>query len=171
MLQGLNPKHILDWVGFQFTGSVVGLDEKGVAFLAEGGGHAKIIKGRAVEVPQYRFGRGLLHRQIVVGAGPVGNGLRVAAGTSGVAKVGRFGGCHRRRDKHAKHGEQNDRRARSQGCQLSRATPRDGVGSLYAGWVTEAFAQAILSARGVIAITDNPAGACKVGEHTRGDAG
>jgi hypothetical protein len=30
----------------------------------------------------------------------------------------------------------------------------------------EAFAQTILSAMGVVAITDNPVGACKVSEHT-----
>ena len=90
MLQGLNPKHILDRISLQLASGVIGLDEKGVASLAEGGGHAKIIKGRVVEVPQYRLGRGLLHRQIVMGVCPVGSSLLVAAGAAGITDVARF---------------------------------------------------------------------------------
>ena len=72
MLQGLNPKNIRDSVGLQLAGGIVCLDEKGVAFLAEGRGQAKIIEGCVVEVAQDRLGRGFLHRQIVVRICPVG---------------------------------------------------------------------------------------------------
>ena len=89
LLQGLNPKHILDRISLQLTRSVIGLDEKGVPFLAEGGGDAKIIECCVVEVAQDRLGRGLLHRQIVVGVSPVGSGLLVAAGAGGIAEIRR----------------------------------------------------------------------------------
>ena len=90
LLQGLNPKHILDRIRFQLASGVIGLNEKGVAFLAEGRGYAKIIKGRVVEVAQDRLGCGLLHRQIVMGACPVGVGPLMAAGTGGITDVARF---------------------------------------------------------------------------------
>ena len=50
LLQGLNPKNILDPICFQLTRGVIGLDEKAVPSLAEGRGHAKVIKGRVAEV-------------------------------------------------------------------------------------------------------------------------
>ena len=89
MLQGLNPKHILDWINLQLARGVIGLDEKCVPLLAEGRGHAKIIKGRVVEIPQHRLGRGFLHRQIVMGVCPVGSGLLMATGAGGVADITR----------------------------------------------------------------------------------
>ena len=94
MLQGLNPKNIIDRIRFQLTRGVIGLDEKGVPLLAEGRGHAKIIKRRVVEVAQDRLGRSLLHRQIMVGVCPVGTSLLVAASTGGVANIVCFSdGC------------------------------------------------------------------------------
>ena len=94
MLQGLNPKNVLDRIPFQLTRRVIGLDEKGIPLLAEGRGHAKIIKRRVVEVAQDRLGRGLLHRQIMVGVCPVGISLLMAASAGGVAQIGGFG-CQR----------------------------------------------------------------------------
>ena len=90
----------------------------------------------------------------------------MAARAGGVTKVGGFGCCRWRRGHHAKHG---DRSARSQSCQLTLEPPDDCVGRLPTGYLMEAFAQATLSSMGVVAITDNPVGACKVSEHAGGD--
>ena len=90
----------------------------------------------------------------------------MAARTGGVAKVGGLGGRRWRRGHYAKHG---DRSAHSQSCQLTLEPLDDCVGRLPTGYLMEAFAQDTLSSMGVVAITDNPVGACKVSEHAGGD--